>query len=74
METAGARVTEAILSDPKRRLFAVFCGKGNNGGDGAVIARKLWGAASVSYAKALVACALSLYSSCQEGYAMMRFV
>jgi NAD(P)H-hydrate epimerase len=49
METAGSRVTETILSNPKRRLFAVFCGKGNNGGDGAVIARQLWmrGAASV---------------------------
>ncbi|MBX3279816.1 MAG: NAD(P)H-hydrate dehydratase [Acidobacteria bacterium] len=42
METAGVRVVEAILETPGRRLFAVLCGKGNNGGDGAVIARHLW--------------------------------
>jgi ADP-dependent NAD(P)H-hydrate dehydratase / NAD(P)H-hydrate epimerase len=45
MENAGARVVETIIEqygpvDGKR--FAVFCGKGNNGGDGAVIARLLW--------------------------------
>jgi ADP-dependent NAD(P)H-hydrate dehydratase / NAD(P)H-hydrate epimerase len=45
MENAGARVVEAIIEkygplDGKR--FAVFCGKGNNGGDGAVISRLLW--------------------------------
>ncbi len=45
MENAGGRVVETIIEqygpvDDKR--FAVFCGKGNNGGDGAVIARLLW--------------------------------
>jgi ADP-dependent NAD(P)H-hydrate dehydratase / NAD(P)H-hydrate epimerase len=45
MENAGARVVEAIIEkygplDGKR--FAVFCGKGNNGGDGAAISRLLW--------------------------------
>ncbi len=48
METAGTRVVEAIINDGEDGLsiiesvFSVFCGKGNNGGDGAVIARLLW--------------------------------
>jgi ADP-dependent NAD(P)H-hydrate dehydratase / NAD(P)H-hydrate epimerase len=45
METAGARVVEAIIEhygSVEGKLCAVFCGKGNNGGDGAVIARLLW--------------------------------
>ena len=45
MENAGCRVTEFL-----ERMFApltsqrivVVCGKGNNGGDGLVIARQLW--------------------------------
>jgi NAD(P)H-hydrate epimerase len=43
METAGARIAEIILeeSESDRNVIAVFCGKGNNGGDGAVIARHL---------------------------------
>ena len=45
METAGSRVVEAIISHYSpvgNHCFSVFCGKGNNGGDGAVIARLLW--------------------------------
>ncbi|MGE0882489.1 MAG: NAD(P)H-hydrate dehydratase [Blastocatellales bacterium] len=45
METAGSRVVEAIISrygPVGNHCFSVFCGKGNNGGDGAVIARLLW--------------------------------
>ena len=44
METAGSRVVEAIVSEYGSDLgwCAVYCGKGNNGGDGAVIARLLW--------------------------------
>ncbi len=47
METAGARVVEAIINCfgadvIKDEQWAVFCGKGNNGGDGAVVARLLW--------------------------------
>jgi ADP-dependent NAD(P)H-hydrate dehydratase / NAD(P)H-hydrate epimerase len=45
METAGARVVEAIIEHGEpitKSVFSVFCGKGNNGGDGAVIARLLW--------------------------------
>jgi NAD(P)H-hydrate epimerase len=54
METAGSRVVEAIIdrfgeSVIKDEYWSVFCGKGNNGGDGAVVARLLWmrGAARV---------------------------
>jgi len=42
METAAAQVTEAILKRFNHSVFAVFCGKGNNGGDGAAVARQLW--------------------------------
>ncbi len=45
METAGSRVIEAIIENygpVEGKHFAVFCGKGNNGGDGGVIARLLW--------------------------------
>lgn len=45
METAGARVVEAIIlayGSIEGKSFTVYCGKGNNGGDGAVVARLLW--------------------------------
>jgi ADP-dependent NAD(P)H-hydrate dehydratase / NAD(P)H-hydrate epimerase len=42
METAGSRVVEAMQAEGELRYCTVFCGKGNNGGDGAVIARLLW--------------------------------
>lgn len=45
METAGSRVIEAMFSylpERKYERFILFCGKGNNGGDGAVVARQLW--------------------------------
>jgi ADP-dependent NAD(P)H-hydrate dehydratase / NAD(P)H-hydrate epimerase len=45
METAGARVVEAIIENygpVEDKSFGVFCGKGNNGGDGAVVARLLF--------------------------------
>ncbi|MGH9938550.1 MAG: NAD(P)H-hydrate dehydratase [Blastocatellia bacterium] len=45
METAGSRVVEAIIDfvgPVNGKAFNVFCGKGNNGGDGAVITRLLW--------------------------------
>jgi len=45
MEHAGAGIADRILSqlieDPETVSAAVFCGKGNNGGDGYVIARLL---------------------------------
>src|SRR5262245_18242531 len=45
METAGTRIVEAIIEHGApitESVVSVFCGKGNNGGDGAVIARLLW--------------------------------
>jgi ADP-dependent NAD(P)H-hydrate dehydratase / NAD(P)H-hydrate epimerase len=42
MENAGARVADYILSHhAAARRIVVFCGKGNNGGDGLVAARHL---------------------------------
>jgi ADP-dependent NAD(P)H-hydrate dehydratase / NAD(P)H-hydrate epimerase len=46
MECAGLRVVEAIqkrFPDIARKRVAVLCGKGNNGGDGFVVARHLAG-------------------------------
>jgi hydroxyethylthiazole kinase-like uncharacterized protein yjeF len=45
MENAGTGVVDFILRRyPDARRITVLCGKGNNGGDGFVIARKLHGA------------------------------
>jgi len=42
MENAGAAVAEFVLADyPQADRIAIICGKGNNGGDGFVAARKL---------------------------------
>jgi NAD(P)H-hydrate epimerase len=42
MENAGAAVARFILSDyPQAERIGILCGKGNNGGDGFVVARKL---------------------------------
>lgn len=42
MENAGSAVAEfALSSHPAAKSFGVICGKGNNGGDGFVAARKL---------------------------------
>jgi ADP-dependent NAD(P)H-hydrate dehydratase / NAD(P)H-hydrate epimerase len=42
MENAGSAVAELVLSQyPEAKRIGVICGKGNNGGDGLVAARKL---------------------------------
>ena len=42
MENAGSKAVEVLLCEkPGVRTAAVFCGKGNNGGDGLVVARLL---------------------------------
>ncbi len=45
MENAGCRVVEFLeqtFTPLERQRVVVVCGKGNNGGDGLVIARQLW--------------------------------
>ncbi|UCB52384.1 MAG: NAD(P)H-hydrate dehydratase [Candidatus Zixiibacteriota bacterium] len=49
MEKAGkgtAQVAKRMLGEPDGRAVAIFCGRGNNGGDGFVVGRYLsqWGA------------------------------
>src|SRR4051812_36297598 len=42
MENAGSAVARWVIAKyPKAWRFTIFCGKGNNGGDGFVAARKL---------------------------------
>ena len=54
MENAGTAIAEFLrekFADITRRKILVLCGKGNNGGDGMVVARKLkdFGSAAVVF-------------------------
>lgn len=42
MENAGVCVTNEVLENTNSNSFVVLCGKGNNGGDGSVVARHLY--------------------------------
>src|SRR5580700_8217318 len=45
MENAAHRVVELLVdkfSPLEARRIVVFCGRGNNGGDGLAVARQLW--------------------------------
>lgn len=42
MEAAGAGCAKHISKEDKNKKIVILCGKGRNGGDGFVIARKLW--------------------------------
>lgn len=42
MENAGQAAARSLAKAVKLRTLAVFCGTGNNGGDGFVLARALW--------------------------------
>src|SRR6267142_41885 len=56
MENAGSAVVRFILSDyPQAQRISVICGKGNNGGDGFVVARQL--AESGRVVRVLLLCA-----------------
>lgn len=41
MERAASRVTEWILDHYPGKRYSIFCGKGNNGGDGLAVARQI---------------------------------
>ena len=42
METAGTECARHIAKEDKAKKITIICGKGRNGGDGFVIARKMW--------------------------------
>ncbi len=42
MTTAGSKCADVIANEDKNKKITVLCGKGRNGGDGFVIASRLW--------------------------------
>ena len=42
MKTAGTKCADVISQEDKDKKIVILCGKGRNGGDGFVIAGKLW--------------------------------
>ncbi|MGB0176886.1 MAG: NAD(P)H-hydrate epimerase, partial [Owenweeksia sp.] len=41
MERAAERIAQSLQQDYPGAVFHIFCGKGNNGGDGLAVARLL---------------------------------
>lgn len=67
MESAGTRCAEVISSESKDKKIVILCGKGRNGGDGFVIARKLW---QKGYRKIFV---VLVYSEPTDGLCVTMF-
>ena len=42
MDNAAKAVVSAVEEYASNRRIAIFCGSGNNGGDGLIVARLLW--------------------------------
>lgn len=56
MENAGTSIFNEIKNSFSNKKFAVFCGKGNNGGDGFVVARLL----------SADGCEVKVYLACED--------
>lgn len=75
MESAGRSVVESIqrnFGNLKNKSFVVLCGKGNNGGDGLVVARKLL--AEGCFVKVFLLSDRELKASVQENLRLLKLI